>query len=192
MLSSSQWTSQNLLVNCVGPTGPEGPPGERGINGNTGPIGATGPGDNPGPPGPIGDKGLRGPGGPANSVSAPQTLKVENIVASSYPGTVINLTDDDKYTTFSITSPTPTQNNVVIQVAAGSIITTDSYWIRVKNNTLRPEGTLNEATVITILGTTTYTLQLFLDVFTETVPFRSSAPTAYIVWDSNLGQLVPY
>lgn len=84
MISASQWTSQQQLINCPGPSGASGPPGPvgpTGLSGSTGPTGPTGLDGPTGPSGPSGLQGLTGPSGPnptqyytySNS-TGPQTL----------------------------------------------------------------------------------------------------------------------
>jgi microcystin-dependent protein len=63
MKSASEWTSQNKLLACSGPSGasgPSGPSGATGPNGNTGPTGVQG---TTGPSGPSGTSGSIIPAG---------------------------------------------------------------------------------------------------------------------------------
>jgi microcystin-dependent protein len=66
MKSASEWTSQNKLLACSGPSGasgPSGPSGPTGPNGNTGPSGETGPSGTNGTNGTNGTTGSTGPTG---------------------------------------------------------------------------------------------------------------------------------
>jgi Collagen triple helix repeat (20 copies) len=190
MLSASQWTSQTLLINCAGPTGPQGPSGDIGIQGPTGPTGptgATGATGEAGPAGEQGDPGVQGEIGP----TGPKLLSIVNILGGkdnggNDAGTPIELTDNDNYTTFCVTAPSSSRNNIVIQIAQGSVILSANYWVRIKN-----VDTAFRDINITILGETTYTITLSSKPI-QSLPFSHISNTLYVVWDSTLDQLVPY
>jgi len=185
MLSASQWTSQTLLINCVGPTGPQGLSGDIGIQGPTGPTGptgATGQTGEAGPAGEQGDPGVQGEIGP----TGPKLLSIVNILGEKDPGTPINLTDEDNYTTFCVTAPSSSRNNIIIQIAPGSVILSANYWVRIKN-----VDTAFRDINITILGETTYTITLSSNPI-QSLPFSHITNTLYVVWDYRLDQLVPY
>lgn len=70
-MSASDWTSQNKILACAGPTGPAGPSGPTGGSGASGPAGltgATGPQGGTGATGPTGGSGATGPIGPTGSI----------------------------------------------------------------------------------------------------------------------------
>jgi hypothetical protein len=127
MISASQWTAQQQLTNCPGPSGPTGPPGPTGLTGLTGPSGPTGPSGSTGPSGPTGPTGLQGVTGPSgpgiipyysNAYSTgPQTLSgtaelltVSTSTVSSGITLSSNIFKVDNAGTYSITANTTIQN----------------------------------------------------------------------------------
>jgi hypothetical protein len=63
MKSASEWTAQNKLIACSGPSGASGPSGPTGPAGLPGPTGPTGPTASSGPTGPTGPSGTNGTNG---------------------------------------------------------------------------------------------------------------------------------
>jgi hypothetical protein len=180
MLSASQWTSQNLLVNCKGPDGPIGPSGDRGNTGATGVVGIAGA---TGPTGPSGRTGPTGPTGPRGQTgrSGPGTLAIQNIILNSAEGQgIIVLNDSDIYKTFLIDASL-FGNTVVFQTGPNFTGIT-YYWVKIK--IVNP----NQDLVIQIINEDpTYTI----DIHALDGAQYITMPTLYIIWDSGTSTLVP-
>ena len=97
MMSASDWTSQNKILACVGPTGPAGPSGPTGLSGPTGPSGATG------PSGPTGPQGPTGPSGPGVSPTYAYGTGTPNLsLTGSYQKVNITTTGPISGITFNV------------------------------------------------------------------------------------------
>jgi len=149
MLSSSQWSSQTLILNCPGPIGPIGKTGIQGDQGSPGPTGPTGPTGPAGEPGIIGKNGITGTQGVLGP-TGPQSLPLVNISASKN-GTHQIVNDSDIYTTYYITTTGATQNSVIFEAGVG--IVSPNFSIRVKNYS-------QYSITVTILGNVTRTVTL--------------------------------
>jgi hypothetical protein len=171
MLSASQWTSRNLIENCIGSAGEPGPPG---------PVGPAGPKGTKGPPGPKGvrgdtgeqgDPGLKGQNGP-DGPNLP--FGVEFIDVNSTPQLTIDLVD--KYTTF-ICYMNDDETNASITINPGGILsdyTDTDFWIRIKPINL---GTIDNKTLDIVVGgiTTSIILRNLANAVVQ--------PTIYVYWN---------
>jgi hypothetical protein len=133
MLSASQWTSQQQLTNCPGPSGASGPSGPSGASG---PTGATGPVASSGPTGPIGPTGVIGPTGPS-----PNPLnQVINLVAGGSGKIVSGITGTSTSVIAQDNVITPASSGEVwflsargsISVTRGTPASTDSFTINLQ------------------------------------------------------------
>ena len=132
MLSSSQWTANNLTVGCRGTqgvvghkvvSGPSGPPGPSGPSGPSGLAGLQGPSGPSGPPGPSGPSGPNGP-------FSPMLVRIAATSNASPP--TLTLTNDMNYGVIVVTPTLDGTYPGLILSTAGLV---DGWWCLFKNCT---------------------------------------------------------
>jgi len=178
MLSASQWSSQNLLVNCKGPVGSPGAPGNAGSIGTTGPTGPTGPTGDRGPPGNPGNAGSIGPTG-TTGPTGPRILPIQTILLVDDVPISISLSDADIYTTFCIN----VENNSIIQkyiefYPSSSFTGLLNYWVKLKFTNTDPQ-------VVNL------TISSFTFSINPTNTNDITTPTMFIIWDAQNNRLLP-
>lgn len=179
MLSSSQWTSQNLVVNCIGATGPRG---NIGTSGNTGPTGATGA---TGPTGAVGRLGNTGQAGATGSngipgPTGPTYLPIVNLTLSTffnYEANLISLTPADKYKTYVIRSPNIITFLMTIEASYTLTNATTDFWVKLVADTTPP--TNNDVIQIRVQTEPAYTVSWPLNTISN------NRSTLLVVWDGS-------
>lgn len=128
MLSSSQWTSRNLVNGCRGESGPPGPAGPSGPPGPPGPTGPTGPRGARGRDGDVGEGGSDGLEGPDGTGIILPVYFVNFTEANGFDAN-IDLQPSDRCTTFipihanNVVGSEPNEEGIVEY----GIITRDCY-----------------------------------------------------------------
>ena len=179
MLSSSQWTSQNLLVNCLGATGPRGNIGNSGNTGPTGPTGETGPTGAVGGPGSTGQVGPTGATGIRGS-TGPTYLPIVNLTLSNeanYEANLISLTPADKYKTYVIRSPNIFSGFMIIEPSYTLTNTTTDFWVKLVADTSAP--TNSGAIIIRVQTEPVYTVSWPLNTISN------NRSTLLVVWNGS-------
>lgn len=180
MLSSSQWTSQNLVVNCLGATGPRGNIGNSGNTGPTGATGATGPTGavgrlgNTGQAGATGSNGIPGPTGPTYLPIVNLTLSNEG----NYEANLISLTPADKYKTYVIRSPNIFSGLMTIEASYTLTNATTDFWVKLVADTRAPTSS----------GVIIIRVETQAASYNVTWPLNTKwndRSTLYVVWDGS-------
>lgn len=156
MLSSSQWTSRNLVENCIGnvgqtgPSGPKGPDGPKGSAGGVGLKGAVGS---------TGNVGILGLGGSDGSIGPNGPLPLQ--IIDAWTTTTMTISLAQKYTTFIFSMERPlgdtsTIHTITINPSTGLRSYTQSdFWIRIiPQNITTPDVTLTLKIIVNSLEMT--------------------------------------
>jgi hypothetical protein len=122
MISASQWTSQQQLINCPGPTGASGPTGSSGPSGPTGPTGPSGPSGPSGPTGPTGPTGLTGLTGPTGPGAPPA------YISAYYNGTAISVVSTGA-TDIPVATTVSTGSGITVSAGGVFTISTTGYYL---------------------------------------------------------------
>lgn len=161
MLSASQWTSQQQLINCPGPSGASGPTGAQGSTGATGPqggTGATGPQGVTGPVGPTGTNGTNGSTGPTGPTNAVLIKTLTTPTLNNSDEYNMNVTTDLLFSTagiYLVTATDSTTSDVSVSVPFtyfGGVVSGGGSYASILGNvgtgTQQSWGLINSGTVL--------------------------------------------